>query len=103
MDLREADEIAGSGTLAGSINIPYQDIEDTLTQDGTIDRWLNAGDKVLFICAYGERSSLALQKVDKQFIEQCYHLSDGVESLKQKSYQLATPRVSTTQSGTLAK
>lgn len=86
IDLREAKEIEQHGTIEGIINIPYQMLDKALTEDGEVDLILKKGKEVIFICAYGERSSLALDKVSETYIGQCAHLQDGFHDWLDQGY-----------------
>ncbi len=88
VDLRSTEEIAKSGTLPKIVNIPYLNIDKALDVGGEIYEALKADKKVLFVCAYGERSALALQKVPMHLSEHCFHLKYGIESLKAEGYPL---------------
>ncbi len=89
IDLRERDEIDKTGSLEHAINIPYPSIDQELLPPADFNQKLQAGQKVLFICAYGERSALALNKVPKAYSEQCHHLKGGIENLKSHDYPLS--------------
>jgi glyoxylase-like metal-dependent hydrolase (beta-lactamase superfamily II)/rhodanese-related sulfurtransferase len=90
IDLREKSEIERSGTLAGSVNIPYHAIESAIAPGGFVNQIIASGRNVLFVCAHGERSALALRKLESEDLESCYHLKDGIESLKAQGYPLTT-------------
>lgn len=89
VDLRGKDEIAKTGTLPNALNIPYLDVDKSMDSGGEIYSAFKSDKKILFVCAYGERSALALQKVPMHHSEQCFHLKDGIEALKAEGYPLS--------------
>ncbi|MFL0801951.1 MAG: MBL fold metallo-hydrolase [Agarilytica sp.] len=89
VDLRELDEINKTGSLKHAVNIPYPAIDQELLPPGQINQKMQSGQKILFICAYGERSALALHKVPKAYSELCFHLKGGIENLKSHDYPLS--------------
>lgn len=86
IDLREAKEIDQHGTIEGIINIPYQMLDKALSDGGDVDLILKKEMKVVFICAYGERSSLALEKIREPYASQCAHLQDGFHDWLEQGY-----------------
>ena len=83
IDIREEKEINQHGSIEGHINIPYQEIDKALAEGGELNLILKAGKEVIFMCAYGERSSLALDKIGADYIAQCCHLQDGFNDWKE--------------------
>ena len=86
IDLREAKEIDQHGTIEGIINIPYQMLDKALSDGGDVDLILKKEMTVVFICAYGERSSLALEKIREPYASQCAHLQDGFHDWLEQGY-----------------
>ncbi|MBL4682256.1 MAG: MBL fold metallo-hydrolase [Pseudomonadales bacterium] len=86
IDLREENEIKQRGTIEGFKNIPYQNLDKALTTGGEIDLILKAGYALIFMCAYGERSSLALDRIPEHYISQCNHLQDGFQDWKDQGF-----------------
>ncbi|MFT7686087.1 MAG: sulfur dioxygenase [Candidatus Azotimanducaceae bacterium] len=86
IDLREAKEIDQHGTIDGIINIPYQTLDQALNEGCEVDLLLKGQKKIIFICAYGERSALALEKIADTYSTQCAHLQDGFHDWLEKGY-----------------
>ena len=61
IDLREPTERVRHGEIPGGLHLSYHDLRDNLAPGGVL-RALGAGGKtVLFYCAFGERSAMAVQ------------------------------------------
>src|SRR6201981_2430204 len=59
--LREANERAKHGTLAGALHAPYPSIEESLKSGGVLREVAAAsGRRIVFFCAFGERSAMAV-------------------------------------------
>ena len=77
IDLREKIEIKRKSSLKNSINIPYSSVNDYLknNQDNLKNK------KIIFYCAVGERSSLAIQTSQQYKFKKIYHLIGGINNL----------------------
>ena len=78
VDLREDAERKKSGHIESSVNIPYNNIDDALAEDGVL-KILAGGTqkKLVFYCAYGERSAMALLAAREAGIKS-FHLKGGM-------------------------
>ena len=80
VDLRDHEEIEKTGTIEGCLRIPYRDLDDVLLDiEHPLLQHLAAGKEVVFFCAFGERSALALARIGDIHIDSCYHLKDGMD------------------------
>ncbi|HLT92803.1 MAG TPA: MBL fold metallo-hydrolase [Woeseiaceae bacterium] len=79
VDLREAGERARHGVIPGSVHVPYADLEEALQPDGVL-RAAAAGRTVIFYCAYGERSAMAVQAAREAGLEGSKHLKGGMDA-----------------------
>ncbi len=86
VDLRADEEIEKTGTIEGSLRVPYTELDDVLLDiEHPLLRHLADGKQVVFFCAFGERSALALSRIDTSYVDSCYHLKDGMDAwMKQK-------------------
>jgi len=75
IDLREPTEIKKKPSLLNSINIPYSGLQEYLRKEKLINKTL------IFYCAVGERSALAIQTSQSYQIKQTYHLVGGLNNL----------------------
>ena len=71
------------GQIEGSLNAPYQDLDKNLAPGGLIYELVNAtGRRVLFYCAHGERSAMAVKEAGAAGIRNACHIEDGIEGWK---------------------
>ena len=75
IDLREPREIKKKPSLLNSINVPYSGLQEYLRKEKLINKTL------IFYCAVGERSALAIQTSQSYQIKQTYHLVGGLNNL----------------------
>ncbi len=81
VDLRESAERHRDGVIPGSIHLPYPGLEDAL-KPGSPFRALvvGTGSQLIFYCAFGERSALALQAAREAGLDNALHLAGGLEA-----------------------
>lgn len=81
VDLRETEERHRDGAIPSAIHLPYPRLAEAL-QPGSPFRALAAGaaDELIFYCAFGERSALALRAAREVGIEHARHLTGGLEA-----------------------
>ena len=81
IDLRESAERHRDGVIPGSVQLPYPGLEDAL-KPGSPFRALAAGtgSQLIFYCAFGERSALALQAAREAGLDNVRHLAGGLEA-----------------------
>ena len=83
VDLREPLEIQRQGQIEGSLTAPYQDLERNLAPGGLIYELIRAtGKRLLFYCAHGERSAMAVNDAEAVGITNACHIEDGIEGWK---------------------
>jgi rhodanese-related sulfurtransferase len=79
VDLREAGERAKHGTIPGSLHLPYPELRENLERGGA----LRAVDKrIVFYCAFGERSAMAVQAAHDAGILSAVHIQGGMDAWK---------------------
>jgi sulfur dioxygenase len=61
IDLREKAERDRAGTIPGSVHAPYADLQDNIDDGGLIHELAMTGKMIVFYCAFGERSAMAVQ------------------------------------------
>jgi len=84
IDLREQIEINKEGVIIDSISVCFPKIRGYLKQNKAI---LN--DKIiLFYCAHGHRSTLAIKMAKSIQLSNCFHLIGGVKNWKNKRFSL---------------
>jgi glyoxylase-like metal-dependent hydrolase (beta-lactamase superfamily II)/rhodanese-related sulfurtransferase len=83
VDLREASERAKHGTLPGALHAPYPSIEDGLQPGGILREVATAtGRRIVFFCAYGERSAMAVNAAKEAGLTNPAHIAGGMDAWK---------------------
>ena len=77
IDLREESEILKKPSLNNSINIPYSNLQDYINNN---KKFLESK-KIIFYCAVGERSALAIQICQSYKFKQINHLIGGINNI----------------------
>ena len=62
IDLREKHERERDGKIPGALHLPYHDLQENISPSGVLRMLAATPDKkLLFYCAFGERSAMAVQ------------------------------------------
>lgn len=77
IDLREQRERDRHGTIPGSLHVPYGIVMQTLQPGGSLNE-LGSTKKLIFMCAFGERSALAVQAAQEVGLTGARHLHGGL-------------------------
>ena len=77
IDLREKIEIQRLPSINQSINIPYSNLQEYIKTNKKLLR----EKKIIFYCAVGERSALAIQICKSYKFSQIYHLVGGLKNI----------------------
>ena len=81
VDLRESGERAKHGMLAGALHAPYPGICATLQPGGMLREVAAAtGRRIVFFCAYGERSAMAVQSAQAAGLANTAHIEGGLDA-----------------------
>jgi rhodanese-related sulfurtransferase len=90
VDLRESDEREKHGMIPGSLHAPYTDLAAQLRRGGMLHELVLAtGKRVLFYCAFGERSAMAVQAAQDAGLSSTCHIEGGIDAWKKASGPLA--------------
>lgn len=90
-DLREVRERERKGVITGSVHAPYVDLSANLKPGGMLYELISATDKrLLFYCAYGERSAMAVKMAQDAGLRTACHLKGGLDAWKKAGLPLAT-------------
>ena len=81
IDLREASERARHGTIPGALHQPYPGLDAALGETRGI-KALAADRRIVFFCAYGERSAMAVQAAEAAGVHSACHLQGGIAAWK---------------------
>jgi sulfur dioxygenase len=89
IDLRERSERAKHGVIPGSLHAPYPDLQDNLRAGGMLQAFAAASPKrMLFYCAFGERSAMAVQAAQDAGLSSACHLQGGIDAWKKAGGEL---------------
>ena len=84
IDLREQNEIDKEGKLDNSNIVPFTSMHDYIEKNKDILK----NKKILFYCAHGHRSTLAVQISKSYNFGNCFHLIGGLEKWKKKGLEI---------------
>ena len=83
VDLREASERAKHGTISGALHAPYPGIAESLQPGGMLREVAAAtGRRVVFFCAFGERSAMAVAAAKNAGLANTAHIEGGIDAWK---------------------
>ena len=90
VDLREHSERDKHGVIAGSLHVPYADLHDTVNAGGLLHELAAAtGKRIVFYCAFGERSAMAAQAAQDAGLKSACHIEGGINAWKRANGPLA--------------
>ena len=83
IDLREKRERERHGMIPSGLHLPYHDLQANISPGGVL-RMLAAtqSKKLLFYCAFGERSSMAVQAAQDAGLKSARHIEGGIDAWK---------------------
>jgi glyoxylase-like metal-dependent hydrolase (beta-lactamase superfamily II)/rhodanese-related sulfurtransferase len=83
VDLRENSERAKHGTISGALHAPYPSIGENLLPGGMLREVAAAtGRRVVFFCAFGERSAMAVAAARSAGLANTAHIEGGIDAWK---------------------
>jgi glyoxylase-like metal-dependent hydrolase (beta-lactamase superfamily II)/rhodanese-related sulfurtransferase len=83
VDLRENGERARHGTLPGALHAPYPTIGENLRAGGMLREVAAAtGRRIVFFCAFGERSAMAVTTAKDAGLANTAHIAGGIDAWK---------------------
>jgi glyoxylase-like metal-dependent hydrolase (beta-lactamase superfamily II)/rhodanese-related sulfurtransferase len=81
VDLREASERERHGVIPGSLHALYGDLRENVHPGGLLHELATAtGKRLLFYCAFGERSAMAVKAAQDAGITSACHLAGGLDA-----------------------
>jgi rhodanese-related sulfurtransferase len=78
IDLREKAERERTGAIPGSLHAPYGELKDNIEEGGLIHELARSGKTIVFYCAFGERSAMAVQAAQDQGLASARHIEGGM-------------------------
>jgi glyoxylase-like metal-dependent hydrolase (beta-lactamase superfamily II)/rhodanese-related sulfurtransferase len=93
IDLREASERDKHGTVPGSLHLPYGELDESIGPGGVLHALATAatGKELVFYCAFGERSAMAVQAARAAGIA-ARHVEGGIDAWKKAGGPLEEAR-----------
>src|SRR6266481_4234186 len=83
VDLRENSERAKHGMLPGALHAPYPAIGESLRPGGMLREVAAAtGRRIVFFCAFGERSAMAVKAAREAGLANTAHIAGGIDAWK---------------------
>jgi glyoxylase-like metal-dependent hydrolase (beta-lactamase superfamily II)/rhodanese-related sulfurtransferase len=90
VDLREKTERQKHGIIPGSLHAPYSDLEQNIQPGGLLFELASATDRrLLFYCAFGERSAMAVRAARNAGLETACHIHGGIDAWKKADGSLS--------------
>jgi sulfur dioxygenase len=81
VDLREPRERSKHGVIPGSLQAPYADLEANVRSGGMLNELARAtGKRIVFYCAFGERSAMAVQAAQDAGLASARHIHAGLDA-----------------------
>ena len=86
VDLRERSERERNGAIPGALRVPYQSLQESIAPGGMLHELAKSTSKrVVFFCAFGERSAMAVQAAQKAGLASACHIHGGIDAWKMAS------------------
>ncbi len=83
VDLRENSEREKHGVIPGSLHAPYADLPANVSAGGMLHELAAAtGKRIVFYCAFGERSAMAVQAAQDAGLKSACHIEGGIAAWK---------------------
>jgi glyoxylase-like metal-dependent hydrolase (beta-lactamase superfamily II)/rhodanese-related sulfurtransferase len=83
IDLRERSEREKQGVIPGSLHAPYTDLAGNVCAGGMLHELAAAtGKRIVFYCAFGERSAMAVRAAQDAGIASACHIQGGIDAWK---------------------
>jgi glyoxylase-like metal-dependent hydrolase (beta-lactamase superfamily II)/rhodanese-related sulfurtransferase len=83
VDLREKSEREKHGVIPGSLHAPYPALPEHICAGGMLQELAAAtGKRIVFYCAFGERSAMAVQAAQDAGLTTSCHIQGGIDAWK---------------------
>jgi sulfur dioxygenase len=90
IDLREKREREKHGSIPGSLHAPYPDLQENISPGGMLHELAAAtGKRMVFYCAFGERSAMAVEAAHQAGLAATLHIQGGIDAWKKANGPLA--------------
>ncbi|MEQ1955559.1 MBL fold metallo-hydrolase [Mesorhizobium sp. CN2-181] len=81
VDLRERGERERHGAIPGALHVPYGTLEENVRAGGVLHE-LGSVKQLVFFCAFGERSAMAVNAAQEAGIGSARHIEGGIDAWK---------------------
>jgi sulfur dioxygenase len=83
IDLRERSERERHGTIPGSLHVPYLALQENISAGGMLSELaISTSKRLVFYCAFGERSAMAVQAAQDAGLASARHMQGGIDAWK---------------------
>ncbi|WP_315838306.1 MBL fold metallo-hydrolase [Bradyrhizobium prioriisuperbiae] len=83
IDLRERSERERHGAIPGALHVPYTVLLENIAPGGTLHELAKStGKRLVFYCAFGERSAMAVQAAQDAGLNTACHIEGGIDAWK---------------------
>ena len=83
IDLRERPERERHGVIPNSLHVPYPTLTESINSGGMLHELARStGRRLLFYCAFGERSAMAVQAAQDAGFATAHHIQGGFDAWK---------------------
>ncbi|HYA06900.1 MAG TPA: MBL fold metallo-hydrolase [Xanthobacteraceae bacterium] len=90
VDLRESSERDKHGVIPGSLHAPYPNLQQQIGPGGMLHELArSSGKRIVFYCAFGERSAMAVQAAQDAGLKTVCHITGGIGAWKKANGPLA--------------
>jgi glyoxylase-like metal-dependent hydrolase (beta-lactamase superfamily II)/rhodanese-related sulfurtransferase len=90
VDLREKSERERHGSIPGALHAPYTDLQENISEGGMLHELAVAtGKRIVFYCAFGERSAMAVQAAQDAGLKTACHIQGGIDAWKKANGPLS--------------
>jgi sulfur dioxygenase len=90
VDLREKSECERHGTIPGSLHAPYPELQENISDGGMLHELAEAtGKRIVFYCAFGERSAMAVEAAQDAGLKTACHIQGGIDAWKKANGPVA--------------
>ena len=90
VDLREKSEREKHGVVPGALHSPYKNLQDDIGAGGMLHELAaTSGKQIVFLCAFGERSAMAVQAAQDAGLKAARHIAGGIDAWKKANGPLA--------------
>ncbi len=90
VDLREKSEREKHGAIPGALHAPYPELEENIGAGGMLHELASAtGKRIVFYCAFGERSAMAVEAAQDAGLTSACHIEGGIDAWKKANGPVA--------------